>query len=97
MPNIKVDGDVWVVRLGEEQPEPGIRLVLFFSQPTGQRPYRVVEVPADRIASQGELERLSKRELLELYEQSTSLDIPKLRSDEVMDVRRTAAPKTSAS
>jgi hypothetical protein len=86
MANVKVDGDVWNVRLGHERPRPGYRLVLFFSQPTGQRPYRVTEVPEDRYGSQEDIEGLSKKELRELYKQSTSLDIPVYRSDEVEDV-----------
>jgi hypothetical protein len=90
MAHIKVDGDVWKVRLGQERPRPGVRLVLFLCQPTGQRPYRVVEVPEDRFDSQQAVERLSRGELLDLYRQSTSMDIPKLRSDEITDVRRRA-------
>ncbi len=88
MAQIKVDGDLWKVRLGQERPRPGVRLLLFFCQPTGQRPYRVVEVPEDRFDSQQAVERLPRNELLDLYRQSTSMDIPKLRSDEVTDVRR---------
>lgn len=88
MAQIKVDGDLWKVRLGQERPRPGVRLLLFFCQPTGQRPYRVVEVAEDRFDSQQAVERLSRNELLDLYRQSTSMDIPKLRSDEVADVRR---------
>ncbi|KPK78533.1 MAG: hypothetical protein AMS25_14855 [Gemmatimonas sp. SM23_52] len=90
MAHIKVDGDVWKVRLGQERPRPGVRLVLFLCQPTGQRPYRVVEVPEDRFDSQQAVEGLSRGELLDLYRQSTSMDIPKLRSDEITDVRRRA-------
>ena len=90
MAHIKVDGDVWKVRLGQERPRPGVRLLLFFCQPTGQRPYRVVEVPEDRFDSQQAVEGLSRGELLDLYRQSTSMDIPKLRSDEITDVRRRA-------
>jgi hypothetical protein len=90
MAHIKVDSDVWKVRLGQERPRPGVRLVLFLCQPTGQRPYRVVEVPEDRFDSQQAVERLSRGELLDLYRQSTSMDIPKLRSDEITDVRRRA-------
>lgn len=96
MANIKVDGDVWQVRLGSDRRRPGVQVVLFFSQPTGQRPYRVVEVPEDRFGSQAEIDRLSKKELLELYDGSTSLDVPKLRSDEVADVRFGPDRKTSA-
>lgn len=88
MANIKVDGDRWTVRLGDDRRRAGVRVVLFFCQPTGQRPYRVVEVPEERFASQDDLERLSRGELLELYRNSTSLDSPVLRSDEVADVRR---------
>jgi hypothetical protein len=88
MAHIRVDGDRWKVRLGQDRPKPGVRVVLFFSEPTGQRPYRVVEIPEDRFESQDDIERLSRDELIELYQQSTSLDSPVLRSDEVADVRR---------
>jgi hypothetical protein len=88
MLTIKANGDLWKVRLGEERPRPGVRLVLFFCQPTGQRPYRVVEVEESRLGSQKDLEGLAKKELLELFEKSTSMDVPVYRSDEVGDVRR---------
>lgn len=88
MVHIKVDGDRWKVKLGEDQSKPGLRVVLFFCEPTGQRPYRVVEVPEGKYSSQDAIERLSRNELLELYEQSTSMDAPTYRSDEITDVRR---------
>lgn len=88
MATIKVDGDRWTVRLGEDRPRAGIRVVLFFCEPTGQRPYRIVEVPEARFSSQADLDGLSQGELLALYRDSTSLDSPVLRSDEVADVRR---------
>ncbi len=88
MASIKIDGDRWKVRLGSDRPRPGVRVVLFLSQPTGQRPYRVVEVAEDRFRSQDDIERLPREELLELYRRSTSLDSPILRSDEISDVRR---------
>ena len=87
MAQIKTDGDVWKVKLGQDRPRPGVRVVLFFCQPTGQRPYRVTEVAEDRFASQDDIEKLSKRELLELFKKSTSLDVPVYRSDEIADVR----------
>lgn len=80
---IKADGDRWRVRLGEDRPHPGVRVVLFFCETTDQRPYRVVEVPEERFGSQAELERCSDAELRELYGESVSLDFPHLRSDEV--------------
>lgn len=91
MTQIKADGDRWKVRLGIERPKPGVRLVLFFCQPTGQRPYRVIEVPEDTFSSQEDIEKLSKKELLDLFRKSTSMDVPVYRSDEVADVRRHAA------
>jgi hypothetical protein len=90
MAHLKVDGDRWKVRLGEERPKPGIRLVLFLCQPTGQRPYRVAEVPEDTFANQADIEKLSRKELLDIYRRSTSMDIPVYRSDEISDVRRAA-------
>ncbi len=88
MAQIKTDGDVWKVRLGDDRPRPGVRVVLFFCEPTGQRPYRVTEVPESRFASQADIEKLPRGDLLELYRQSTSMDSPVWRSDEVADVRR---------
>ncbi len=88
MASLKVDGDRWTVRLGEDRRRAGVRVVLFFCEPTGQRPYRVAEVPESRLASQADLDRLTRDQLLELYRSSTSLDSPVLRSDEVADVRR---------
>lgn len=64
-----------------------MRVVLFFCQPTGQRPYRVAEVSEDTFKSQGDIDKLSNGELLELFKSSTSMDSPVLRSDEVADVR----------
>jgi hypothetical protein len=96
MASIKVDGDVWAVRLGNDRRRSGVRVVLFFSQPSGQRPYRVVEVPEDRFGSQEDLDRLSKKELLDLYGRSTSLDVPVLRSDEIGDIHFGPDRKTSA-
>ncbi len=88
MAKIKVDGDRWTVRLGEDRRRAGVRVILFFCEPTGQRPYRIVEVPEERFSSQADVDRLSREELLALYRDSTSLDSPVLRSDEVADVRR---------
>ena len=66
-------------------------MILFFCETTDQRPYRVVEVDADRFSSQDDVERLSSKELQELYRRSSSLLVPTLRSDEVEDVRKKAS------
>lgn len=81
---IRADGDRWRVRLGNDRPHPGVRVVLFFCETTDQRPYRVVEVPEQRFAKEEDVERLSDQELLALYRQSVSLDYPHLRSDEIV-------------
>ncbi len=91
MAKIKADGDRWKVRLGRDSRRPGLRPVLFFCETTDQRPYRVVEVPEDRFCAQADVDALSSGELRELFDRSTSLDAPRLRSDEVQDVRRAAA------
>lgn len=74
---IRADGDRWRVRLGQQASGPDVRTVLFFCETTGQRPYRVVEVPRDRIDGPEELEALSERELMELFRASRSLDFPR--------------------
>ncbi len=91
MATIKADGDRWKARLGRDRPRPGYRVVLFFCETTDQRPYRVVEVEETKFATQEDVEKLSKAKLGELYAQSTSLDVPRLRSDEIQDVRKKAA------
>lgn len=70
---IEADGDTWVVRVGERREAPGVTTVLFFCETTDQRPYRVVEVPDDRVADAGDLDSLSERELRELYRDSGSM------------------------
>ncbi len=88
MPSIKADGDRWKAKLGLDRPRSGQRVVLFFCESTNQRPYRVVEVAEARFESQADLEKISAAELKELYARSTSLDAPKLRSDERADLER---------
>lgn len=65
------------MRLAERPSLDGSRAVLFFCVTTDQRPYRVVEVPPDRIADEGALERLSDDELRELFAESRSMDFPR--------------------
>lgn len=74
---IRADGDRWRARLGSVAPGPDRQTVLFFCETTGQRPYRVVEVPRDRLPGPEALEALSDGELAELFEASRSLDFPR--------------------
>lgn len=75
---IKADGDTWRARLSECPPRPETQAVVFFCVTTSQRPYRVVEVPADRLKNAEELEALRDSELRELFEASRSLDYPQM-------------------
>ncbi len=75
--SIKADGDTWTVRVGERPPSPDVRHVLFFCRTTDQRPYRVVEVPADRVADGDAVDRLSDDDLRELFAASRSMDYPR--------------------
>jgi hypothetical protein len=70
---IKAAGDLWTPRLGARIDRPGYRNVLFFCESNDQRPYRVVEVPADQFDGPGALERLSDKELRALFDGSASM------------------------
>lgn len=74
---IRADGDIWTVRLSRERPGPESRAILFFPRTTSQRPYRVVEVPEERMEGEEALAALSDDELRELFRASRSMDFPK--------------------
>ncbi|MCK5447567.1 MAG: hypothetical protein KAI98_05690 [Gemmatimonadetes bacterium] len=74
MTAIKADNDTWTAELGGLARE-GFRTVVFFCSSNGQRPYRVAEVPAERFASQDDLERLPENELRELFGETTSMGV----------------------
>lgn len=74
---LRMDGDRWRVKLGEEPPRAGRRALLFFPVTCDQRPFRVVEVEEDRVPDDSGLEALSERELRELFHQSSSMGVPK--------------------
>lgn len=74
---IRADGDRWSARLARG-PSPGEpQVVLFFCLTTDQRPYRVVEVPRERIPDDDALLALPAAELEELFESSGSMDFPR--------------------
>jgi len=75
MTAIKVDNDTWTPSLGGPASE-GFRAVVFFCSSNGQRPYRVTEVPAERFASQDDLDRLSEDETRELFAVTGSMGAP---------------------
>ena len=69
---IKADNDTWSAQLGSSDRE-GYRAVIFFCASNGQRPYRVVEVPHDRFASQDDLDRASESDLRDLFSETVSM------------------------
>lgn len=73
---IKADGDTWKARLSREGDEPS-RVLVFFCTTTDQRPWRVVEVEADRFSDPAEIDRLSGEELKELFAASRSMGAPR--------------------
>lgn len=74
---IRADGDTWTASLGDRQPGAPTRPVLFFCKTTDQRPYRVVEVPADRFDGDDDLEALAGHELRSLFADSRSMGFPR--------------------
>jgi len=73
---LKADGDIWRPVPGGPSQRAGYRTVVFLCESNGQRPYRVVEVPADETGEEASLDRLSARELGELFDRSASLGAP---------------------
>jgi hypothetical protein len=76
MTAIKADNATWTARLGGLSRE-GFRTVVFFCSSNGQRPYRVTEVPVERIPSQESLDRLSEDETRELFANTGSMGAPR--------------------
>lgn len=74
---IKADGDTWMARLGDKRTGATMRPVLFFCTTTDQRPYRVVEVPADRFDGAEDLDGLTEEDLRGLFADSRSMGVPR--------------------
>lgn len=73
---IRIDGDRWRVKLGEEPPRAGRRSLLFFPVTCDQRPFRVVEVDEERLSGEGAVASLSERELRQLFHEASSMGFP---------------------
>jgi len=73
---LKADGDVWRPVPGGPSQREGYRTVVFLCQSNGQRPYRVAEVPSDDSEGDAFLDRISARDLGELFDRSVSLGAP---------------------
>lgn len=73
---IRVDGDRWEVRLSADPQAPGTRALVYFPVTCDQRPFRVVEVPEERVGDEEALASLSERELRELFHEASSMGFP---------------------
>lgn len=74
-PEIEADGDRWQASLDAREPHPGVRAVVFHCRSRDQRPYRVAEVPEERVPSQEALAELSEDELREIFAASGAMDV----------------------
>jgi riboflavin biosynthesis pyrimidine reductase len=74
---IRIDGDRWKVKLSRTRSGPGLQALVFFPVTCDQRPYRVVEVSEERVGGEDALDRLSERELRELYLEGGSMGHPR--------------------
>lgn len=70
---IEAENERWEVRLGEHPAHPNVGTIIFYPR-DNQRPYRVVEVPDDRFASQDELDRLGDEDLKALFSRADIMD-----------------------
>lgn len=71
---IKANNDTWQATL-EASPTGSARHLVFFCVSNGQRPWRVVRLDADELASPEQLEALSNDELRSLFERSESMNV----------------------
>lgn len=74
---IRADGDRWKIRLSADPPASGTRALVFFPVTSDQRPFRVVEVPEERVGGDEALAALSERELRELFDEASSMGYPR--------------------
>jgi len=70
---LEIDGSKWVVTVDRQATHPGTQAIVFHCVSDGQRPYRVVEVPAGT-GPDPEREEVSDRDLRELFGNSHTMD-----------------------
>ncbi|MBI4545119.1 MAG: hypothetical protein HY703_07995 [Gemmatimonadetes bacterium] len=71
---LKADGATWEARIARDDPHPGVRAVVFYCITNPQRPWRVAELPADRLDSTDGLASLSRAELKGIFAQADPMD-----------------------
>ena len=74
MPRVfETDGDRWIATVDRQAAHPGMHAVVFHCVSDGQRPYRVLEVPAER-SFDPDRKDLSDGELRELFSNAHTMD-----------------------
>ena len=68
---IKADGDTWRPVLDESDRR---RMLVFFCETNGQRPYRVVAA-GDEVRTEDDVSALSESALRELFDRSGSMNV----------------------
>jgi hypothetical protein len=75
-PIVRADDERWEVRIDRFDPHPGIHALVFFCLSNPQRPWHVVEVPADQVPGADELAALPEDRLVALFADSDPMDFP---------------------
>jgi hypothetical protein len=69
----EMDGDRWITTVDRQAAHPGMHAVVFHCVTDGQRPYRVLEVPAERNFDPDGKD-LTEGELRELFSNAHTMD-----------------------
>jgi hypothetical protein len=72
--SLRADGHTWEAALARAEPHPGVRAIVFHCMTSSQEPYRVVEVPSDRVPDDAALGQLPDTELEELFRRAAIMD-----------------------
>lgn len=78
---IEMEGDRWIAKLDRQAAHPGMHALVFHCISDGQRPYRVIEIPAEDADGAGD-PQFSERELKELFSNAHIMDYSRDQSAE---------------
>jgi hypothetical protein len=70
---LHADGDTWLVTADQHDARRAVRTLVFHCVSNSQRPYRVLEVPAE-VLPERQVDALSSAELAELFDRSHVMD-----------------------
>jgi len=78
---IDVEGDRWIATVDRQAAHPGMHALVFHCVSDAQRPYRVIEIPAEREGG-SEKPGFSERDLRELFSNAQIMDYSRDESAE---------------